>query len=123
MGCNSKGTLMGQTHLVAPASRALKPLCAGVTQILVAQVYGVTLDEIRAVTRRDSQTAFARQIAMYLAHIVFSMSIGEVAKAFARDRSTVCYAIQRIEAMREDADLDSTLGWLETLLLAIAERL
>ena len=110
-------------ELIAQQSNALTPLCAGVTQILVAQAYGVTLDEIRAATRRTSQAALARQISMYLAHVVFSMSIGGIAQAFARDRSTVCHAIQRVEAMRDDPDLDRTLGWLETLLRAVAERL
>jgi chromosomal replication initiation ATPase DnaA len=110
-------------ELIAQQSNASTPLCAGVTQILVAQAYGVTLEEMRAATRRTSQTAFARQVAMYLAHVVFSMSIGDVAQAFARDRSTVCYAVQRVEALREDPDLDRTLGWLESLLRAIAERL
>ena len=114
---------MGRMELITQQSNRLTPLCAGVTQILVAQAYGVALDEIRAATRRTSQAAFARQIAMYLAHVVFSMSIGVIAQAFARDRSTVCHAIQRIEAMREDPDLDRTLGWLETLLRAVAERL
>jgi hypothetical protein len=31
--------------------------------------------------------------------------------------------VQRVEALREDPDLDRTLGWLESLLRAIAERL
>jgi chromosomal replication initiation ATPase DnaA len=114
---------MGRMELVAPRDNALTPLCAGMTQILVAQAYGVTLEEIRAATRRTSQAALARQIAMYLVHVVFSMSIGDVAQAFARDRSTVCYAVQRVEAMREDPDLDRTLVWLETLLRAVAESL
>jgi len=114
---------MGRMDLIVQQSSESRPLCAGVTQILVAQAYGVALDEIRAVTRRTSQAAFARQIAMYLAHVVFSLSIGEVAKAFARDRSTVCHAIQRVEALRDDPDLDRTLGWLETLLRAVGERL
>jgi chromosomal replication initiation ATPase DnaA len=109
--------------LIMEQSLASIPLCAGVTQILVAQAYGIALDEIRAASRRNSEAAFARQIAMYLAHIVFSLSIGDVARAFARDRSTVCHAIQRVEALRDDPDLDCTLGWLETLLRAIAERL
>ncbi|HLJ53299.1 MAG TPA: helix-turn-helix domain-containing protein [Rhizomicrobium sp.] len=114
---------MGRMDLIMQQSVTSIPLCAGVTQILVAQAYGIALDEIRATSRRNSEAAFARQIAMYLAHVVFSLSIGDVAKAFARDRSTVCHAIQRVEALREDPDLDSTLGWLETLLRAIAERL
>jgi chromosomal replication initiation ATPase DnaA len=114
---------MGQIALLAQNSATQTPLCAGVTQILVAQAYGVALDDLRAATRRTSQAAFARQIAMYLAHVVFSLSIAGVAQAFARDRSTVCHAIQRIEAMRDDPDLDRTLGWLETLLRTVAERL
>src|SRR5258707_5687118 len=103
---------MGPMELIPQKSIAQKPLCAGVTKILVAQAYGVTLDEMRAATRCTSQAAFARQIAMYLAHVVFQLSIAAVAQAFARDRSTVCYAIQRIEALRENPDLDRTLGWL-----------
>ncbi len=114
---------MGQIDLILQESLVARPLCAGVTQILVAQAYGVALDEICAASRCNSHAAFARQIAMYLVHIVFSLSIGDVAKAFARDRSTVCHAIQRVEALRDDPDLDRTLGWLETLLRAIAERL
>jgi hypothetical protein len=37
--------------LIVQQSSESRPLCAGVTQILVAQAYGVALDEIRAVTR------------------------------------------------------------------------
>lgn len=114
---------MGPMDLIVQQGMESTPLCAGVTQILVAQTYGVALDEIRAVTRRKAEAAFARQIAMYLAHVVFSLSIGEVATAFARNRSTVSHAIQRIEALRDDPDFDRTLGWLEDLLRAIQERL
>ena len=114
---------MGRMDMIVQQSLVSIPLCAGVTQILVAQAFGVAIDEIRAASRCNSHAAFARQIAMYLAHIVFSLSIGDVAKAFARDRSTVCHAIQRVEALRDDPEIDSTLGWLETLLRAIAERL
>jgi chromosomal replication initiation ATPase DnaA len=114
---------MGRMIFIPQQAEMQTPVRAGVTQILVAQAYGVALDEMRSATRCTSQAAFARQIAMYLAHVVFSLSIGVVAQAFARDRSTVCYAIQRIEALRDDPDLDRTLGWLETLLHAVAERL
>ena len=114
---------MGQMQLLAHQPDTLMPLCAGVTQMLVAHAYGVALEDIRAATRRTSEAAFARQIAMYLAHVVFSMSTAVVAQAFARDRSTVCHAIQRVEALRDDPDIDRALGWLETLLRAVAERL
>jgi chromosomal replication initiation ATPase DnaA len=112
---------MGHFELIADQSDEHTPLCAGVTLILVAQAYGVTLDEILAATRRTSRAARARQVAMYLVHVVFSLSFGCIAQAFARDRSTVCHAIQRVEAMRDDPELDHFLGWLETLLNAVAE--
>ena len=97
-------------------------LRAGMTQIVVAHAYGVTLDDLRAPSRVSSHVAFARQIAMYLAHIVFSMSMAEVGRGFGRDRSTACYAIQRVEAMRDDPELERTLGWLEATLRVVAEK-
>jgi chromosomal replication initiation ATPase DnaA len=96
-------------------------LRTGMTQIIVAQAYGVTLDDLRAPSRLTANVAFARQIAMYLAHIVFSMSMSEVAKGFGRDRSTACHAIQRVEALRDDPELNRTLVWLEASLRVVVE--
>ena len=101
---------------------ALVPLRAGMTQIVVAHAYGVPLDELRAPSRGAKQAALARQIAMYLAHIVFAMSMTAVARGFGRDRSTCCHAIQRVEAMREDPELNRTLGWLEATLRGVSEQ-
>jgi chromosomal replication initiation ATPase DnaA len=98
------------------------PLRASMTQIVVAHAYGVTLDELRAPSRSRSQIALARQIAMYLAHVVFSMSLAEVARGFGRDRSTACHAVQRVEAMRDDPELDRTLVWLEGTLRIVVEK-
>ena len=47
---------------------------------------------------------------MYLSHVVFHISLSEVATAFGRDRSTAAHAFHRIEEMREDPELDRTLG-------------
>ena len=101
---------------------ALVPLRAGMTQIVVAHAYGVPLDELRAPKRGAAQTALARQVAMYLTHIVFAVSMGDIAKSFGRDRSTACYAIQRVEALRDDPELNRTLGWLEATLRVVAEK-
>jgi chromosomal replication initiation ATPase DnaA len=99
---------------------ARDPLRAGMTQIVVAHAFCVPLDDIRASSRGAPQAAFARQIAMYLAHIVFSMDMQTVALRFHRDRSTVCHAVQRVEAMRDDPELNRTLGWLEATLRIVA---
>src|ERR1700729_3279412 len=55
--------------------------------------------------------AFNRQGAMYLAKQVGSWSTTKIGQFYnGRDHSTVCYAIQRIEALRESrSDLDGLL--------------
>src|SRR3954470_19456835 len=68
----------------------------------------------------NSQPAcFNRQIAMYVAKHVRRWSTTVIGRFYhGRDHSTVCYAIQRIEALREgNPDLDSLLSNLKTELL------
>lgn len=54
----------------------------------------------------------ARQVAMYLAHVGFGMSLSRVADAFGRDRSTVAHGCRLVEERRDDPDFDV---WMETL--------
>ncbi len=68
--------------------------------------------------RGTAQHAFARQVAMYLTHIAFGMSLHRVAVAFGRDRSTVAYACHLIEDRRDDAKVDDMLDQLEAALRA-----
>jgi chromosomal replication initiation ATPase DnaA len=74
------------------------------------------LKDLCATTRGSPKVAFARQIAMYLSHIVFKISPAEVARVFGRDPSTVAYALGRIEELREEPELDRTLDWIEAML-------
>src|ERR1043166_5479443 len=54
---------------------------------------------------------FSRQVAMYLAKCVGGWSTTQIGKFYnGRDHSTVCYAIQRIEVLRElNTDVDCVL--------------
>jgi hypothetical protein len=68
----------------------------------------------------NSQPAcFNRQVAMYLAKHVGGWTTTIIGRFYSgRDHSTVCYGIQRIEAMRDsDADLDALVGELRRYLL------
>jgi chromosomal replication initiation ATPase DnaA len=94
------------------------PVRAGMAQAIVACAYDVPLHEMRAATRRGPRIALARQIAMYLTHVVFRMSLSQVAEAFMRHRSTACHALHHIEDLREDPELDRTLLYLESALRA-----
>lgn len=73
---------------------------------------GVSTDDILAPSRGQADVAFARQMAMYLTHVAFGVTLTRVAMAFGRDRSTVAYACHAIEDRRENASFD---GWVEDL--------
>jgi chromosomal replication initiation ATPase DnaA len=94
---------------------------AWLVQAAVAHITGVALKDLCATTRRPPKVAFARQIAMYLSHIVFEMNQRQVARAFGRDRSTAAHAIRHIEELREDPEVDRMLGLLEALLMRAEE--
>ena len=90
---------------------------ASMAQFIACQVYGVPVDELRKPTRGRPLVARTRQIAVHLARVVFGMSHKQLAAEFGRDRSTVHHACGLIERMRDDnAEFDSTLRWMETLL-------
>ena len=85
---------------------------AGLAAGLASYALGVPLTEVCAATRRDKRAARARQVAMYLAHVGFGMSLARVAAAFQRDRSTVSHACHLVEDLRESADFDA---WIDSL--------
>lgn len=68
--------------------------------------------------RGGFHAAQARQVAMYLTHVAFGMSLQRVGTAFARDRSTVAHACHLIEDRRDDAAFDNLLDQLEASLRA-----
>ena len=64
--------------------------------------------------------AFNRQIAMYLAKHVSGWSTTVIGRFYnGRDHSTVCYALQRVEALRESSpEVDCLLSHLKAQLLS-----
>ena len=73
---------------------------------------------ILSASRGGADTAFVRQVAMYLSHVAFGLSLQRVGFAFARDRSTVAYACHAIEDKRDDPAFDNMLDQLEAALRA-----
>lgn len=63
--------------------------------------------------RGSADAALARQMAMYLCHVGFGMSLARVAVAFGRDRSTVGHACHLVEDRRDDPAFDQLLSSLE----------
>ena len=50
---------------------------------------------------------------MYLTHIAGGLSLSEVGRLFARDRTTVAHACALVEDRRDDPDFDRCLAILE----------
>jgi hypothetical protein len=78
----------------------------------------VPLSGLRAANRGRRPIALARQTAMYLAHVVFGLSLTRVGICFGRDRTTVRHACALIEDRRDDPGLEFGLAALEAALLA-----
>lgn len=90
--------------------------CAAVIR-LVAQEKRVSHRMLTHPARCRAGTARARQLAMYLSHVVLGRTLKEVGEAFGRDRTTVSHACALIEDMRDDPAFDAELERLEQLLL------
>jgi hypothetical protein len=95
-----------------PSFEVAEQLCALIA-ITVAAAFAVPLAELRARTRRPPTVALARQSAMYLAHIVFGLTLTDIGRAFDRDRTTAAYACELIENRRDDPVLDAVITALE----------
>lgn len=76
-------------------------------------------EDILSDTRGAPDAAFARQIAMYLCHVGFGISLTRVAIAFGRDRSTIAHACHLIEDRRDDKIFDAHLDTLEDILAQV----
>jgi chromosomal replication initiation ATPase DnaA len=89
----------------------------------VAAVFEVGIEELRAPTRGSARAAFARQVAMYLAHVGCGVSLTEVGRLFERDRTTVAHACSLIEDKRDDPDFDYRLDHLERAVSGLIDAL
>jgi chromosomal replication initiation ATPase DnaA len=80
-----------------------------------AAVFAGPVDELRAPSRRAPAVAFARQCAMYLAHVALGLRYAEIGRLFRRDRTTAAYACALVEERRDDPAIDRMLNTLEGL--------
>jgi chromosomal replication initiation ATPase DnaA len=86
----------------------------------VSMVYSVERGILDHPTRGRSRVAFARQVAMYLAHVAFGLTLTTVGRAFGRDRTTVSHACALVEDARDDPEIDRTLELLEAIVKRLA---
>jgi hypothetical protein len=89
--------------------------------LLVAVRQGIAPADLLNKSRCRAEIAAARQLAMYLTHVVLGRSLTEVGTLFGRDRTTVAHACACIEDRRDDPLFDEQVGRLETAIVALAE--
>ena len=69
----------------------------------VCKFYNVDEVVLRG-TQKNKGTAEARQVAMYLIRKLTNLSLPDIGKEFARDHSTVIYAIRKVEVALKNGD-------------------
>ena len=103
------------------ASPSFAPEPLSQKRISLAEIDAVVSAKLGATrTLGNAQPAcFNRQVAMYLAARVGRWSTTAIGRFYnGRDHSTVCYGVQRIEALREsDPDVDALLTELREQLI------
>jgi chromosomal replication initiation ATPase DnaA len=115
------------------ADLAPRPPCAGapfavdrhlrhIIEHAVAPPFAVAHAALWHPTRGSPAEAFARQVAMYLAHVGLGLSFTAVARLFGRDRRTVAHACAVVEDRRDARALDRALDLLEGALRLLAQR-
>ena len=85
-------------------------------EALVGGALGVSIAELRRPNRGRAPVAFARQTAMYLAHVHLGLSLERVGQHFGRDRTTVAHACRRVEDSRDKPRFEVLLAYLEAVL-------
>jgi chromosomal replication initiation ATPase DnaA len=82
-------------------------------EAMVASAFALSPGAIRGPQRGRAAAAFARQVAMYLAHTRLGLSFTEAGAYFGRDRTTAAHACRTVEDKREDPIVDSIVDFLE----------
>lgn len=85
---------------------------------ITAALFSISGRELREPTRANKTAARVRQVAMYVTHVTFGLSMKEVAAAFGRDRTTVMHACHLIEDLRDDDEFDRIIVMAERVAAA-----
>jgi hypothetical protein len=96
---------------------------ARLSESAAAAMAGLPVQCLRGPARGGSAATQARQVAMYLSHVVFGLSFSRVGICFGRDRTTVRHACRLVEDGRDDDACEFGLTAIELGLLAISAAL
>ena len=105
-----------QTRHSDPARLANQAHQANIVIAAVSLEFGLTELNLTSPRKQSTRIRFARQVAMYLVHVVYELNHTHIANLFHKDRSTVSHACKVIEDSRDDHVFDRKLIRLENFL-------
>ncbi|SFZ85899.1 dnaA protein helix-turn-helix [Devosia enhydra] len=88
---------------------------------IVASERDMSLTVLLQGSRGTAPVAEARQLAMYLVHVILGRSYTEIGRLFGRDRTTVAHACAIIEDRRDEPEFERRIAALEARLEAAVE--
>lgn len=97
---------------VLSGGREVDPPATDVAE-LIAGEFGVPLAMLFKASRCTAPVALARQVAMYLTHVMLGRTLTEVGTFYGRDRTTVAHACRLVEDMRDCPDFETRIAALE----------
>jgi len=80
---------------------------------LVGSALAVDGKQLCAAGRGTAEEAYARHVALYIAHTTLGLSYTEAGRLFGRDRTTAAHACRRVEEQREIERVDQFVDRLE----------
>jgi len=80
---------------------------------LICNAYGVSAAMVMAPGRSQAHISLARQVAIYLAHVVGQLSLKQLSVEFGRDRTTISHACHIVEDRRDSPMFDKQISYLE----------
>ncbi|MBR5130022.1 MAG: chromosomal replication initiator protein DnaA [Alphaproteobacteria bacterium] len=103
--------LIGSTINIEMVKRLLKDVlhirerAVHITDIqkTIAEFYGLTVSDLKS-TRRERRIARPRQLAMYLAKRLTTLSLPDIALHFGKDHTTIMHAIKQIDCLLQSDD-------------------
>lgn len=86
---------------------------ADIIEQAVLRAFALPVSSLRSHNRGRAEIAFARQVAIYVAHVQLGLTLTEAARMFGRDRTTAAHACHTVEDRRDDRLIDQKLEAIE----------
>jgi hypothetical protein len=107
-------TSQAAVNLICPSTNRQRAVISSV----VSAAFGVPVKDLRLPRRGRAKVALARQVAMYLSHVVLGMTLCDAGRLYSRDRTTAAHACRLVEDLRDEQRFDTLLSLLEGMVRA-----